>query len=452
MPRPARMPNVLHKEKDRERRPSFGRKASGSFSASSPGKEGQRRTSSSSSPSKGGNGFASGRPAIQVVTDSDPVPPIPDFDFGLVQTATAKLSRETEIIQSPASADSFSRMLSRTAPTPVNGYSVASTSQLAPPAMVGGGQQSELSMIHQHIQEMANKRISTLDYLRKAHEGRVYWFNTLLFDKPDLARMPYFDSRKLARRATNYFLLGLSLPAVTDLNANNPKDFLASLDELLDEFEKFQANHPENGTAASSLSRARIPQMFRRATAPSSKVRRSSNATSNSLSTTSSFPMPGSSHGGPSGSDIGYPLEPTESNGAGVSSVSLSSGGGASTVTAMSVEPPASVMHFAASETDLLPGERYEHLLTPSLPFDPDFFETFATLCDVLIDTYTRLLSLVPTPRECTATIGELFRQADSKVRKIIIQGVIKEFEDSSRQGMKTEVANIGKVVLGGLM
>lgn len=263
--------------------------------------------------------------------------------------------------------------------------------------------------------------------------------------------MPYFDSRKLARRATNYLLLGLSLPAVTDLNSNNPKDFLTSLDELLDEFEKFQANHPENGTAASSLSRARIPQMFRRATAPSTKSRRSSNATSTPISASSSFPVPGGS-GGPSGSEIGYPLEPSESNGAGISSLSLSSGGGGASTPAIPVEPPASVMHFAASETDLLPGERYEHLLTPSLPFDPDFFETFATLCDVLIDTYTRLLSLVPTPRECTATIGELFRQADSKVRKIIIQGVIKEFEDSSRQGVKSEVANIGKVVLGGLM
>lgn len=262
--------------------------------------------------------------------------------------------------------------------------------------------------------------------------------------------MPYFDSRKLARRATNYLLLGLSLPAVTDLNSNSAKDFLTSLDELLDEFEKFQANHPENGTAVSSLSRARIPQMFRRATAPSTKGRRSSSATAASISTSSSFPIPGG--GGYSGSEVGYPLEPTESNGAGVSSLSLSSGGGGTGTPAIPVEPPASVMHFAASETDLLPGERYEHLLTPSLPFDPDFFETFATLCDVLIDTYTRLLSLVPTPRECTGTIGELFRSADSKVRKIIIQGVIKEFEDSSRQGVKSEVANIGKVVLGGLM
>jgi hypothetical protein len=30
--------------------------------------------------------------------------------------------------------------------------------------------------------------------------------------------------------------------------------------------------------------------------------------------------------------------------------------------------------------SDLHPGEEYTYLLTPSLPFEPDFFETFATL------------------------------------------------------------------------
>lgn len=107
---------------------------------------------------------------------------------------------------------------------------------------------------------------------------------------------------------------------------------------------------------------------------------------------------------------------------------------------------------FLMGETDLLPGEEYIHLLTPSLPFDPDFYETFATLCDVLIDCYTRLMSLVSGPRECSPYIAEMFTKADAKVRKILVQGVVKEFEDSSRAGVKGEIAGVGKVVLGGLM
>lgn len=162
--------------------------------------------------------------------------------------------------------------------------------------------------------------------------------------------------------------------------------------------------------------------------------------------------------------DIGFPHEPSESNGAstgvfgggggGIESGGGSGGGGGGGGGGVEGAEGGntSVLAFAAHDTDLLPGEEYTHLLTPSLPFDPDFFETFATLCDVLIDCYTRLLSLLPSPRECNQSIAELFSKADARIRKIIIQGVVKEFEDSSRSGVKNEVANVGKVVLGGLM
>jgi hypothetical protein len=90
--------------------------------------------------------------------------------------------------------------------------------------------------------------------------------------------------------------------------------------------------------------------------------------------------------------------------------------------------------------------------MTPSLPFEPDFFETFATLCDVLIDCYARLLSLVPTPRECTSPVTEQFAKADARIRKIVVANVVKEFEEASRAQAKLEMANIGKAVLGGLV
>lgn len=238
----------------------------------------------------------------------------------------------------------------------------------------------------------------------------MYWFNTLLFTKADLSKIPYFEHRKLARRATNYLLLGLSLPTVLDLNSSNALEFLRTLNALLSEFESFQQIHPPDGSA-SSMSRARIPQMFKRATGvTASKARRTSSAADIGL---------------PFGSEGTY-----ESSGAGNHPVSS----------------------FPSSENDLLPGEEYTHLLTPSLPFDPDFYETFATLCDVLIDCYQKLMQLVPTPKDCGPAIAEAFTHADKKVRKIIVNGVVKEFEDASRAGVRAEVAGVGKVVLGGLM
>jgi hypothetical protein len=96
--------------------------------------------------------------------------------------------------------------------------------------------------------------------------------------------------------------------------------------------------------------------------------------------------------------------------------------------------------------------ESYTHLLTPSLPFDPDFFETFATLCDVLIDCYTKVTQLINSPDACVGGVGELFAKADARVRKVIVQGVVREFEERCREGVRSEVAGVGKVVLGGLM
>ncbi|KAL8757969.1 MAG: hypothetical protein Q9199_001820 [Rusavskia elegans] len=285
-----------------------------------------------------------------------------------------------------------------------------------PPTLASGSIHNPHT-VYQYIQDMSSKRISTLDYLRKAHEGRVYWFNTLLFAKGDLAKMPYFDARKLARRASNYLLLGMSLPSVLDLNASNPLEYLRALNALLVEFESYQQIHSPDGPSSSSLSRARIPQMFKRAThAAGAKGRRTSSATEIGL---------------PMGSSDPADLKSMTNN--------VASAGSSASI-------------FPVSEQELFPGEEYTHLLTPSLPFDPDFFETFATLCDVLIDCYTRIIGLLPSPAMCVPGVGEIFTKADSRLRKIIVQGIVKEFEDASRSGAKAEVAGVSKIVLGGLV
>lgn len=285
---------------------------------------------------------------------------------------------------------------------------------LPPPSSTAGGMQNP-SIVYQQIHDVSSKRISTLDYLRKAHEGRVYWFNTVLFGKSDLAKMSFFEPKRLARRATNYLLLGLSIPSILDLNSANPQEYLRALNALLAEFESYQQVHPPEGGSTSSLSRARLPSILKRATQASIKGRRASSA-----------------------ADIGLPLstnDPTDFKGS-VNAASAGSGG----------------LSFPTSEQDLLPGEEYIHLHTPSLPFDPDFFEIFATLCDVLIDCYTKIISLIPSPAICVPGTGDIFAKADTKLRKVIVQGIVKEFEDASRAGAKAEFAGLSKVVLGGLM
>ncbi|KAJ5653485.1 hypothetical protein N7520_010716 [Penicillium odoratum] len=291
----------------------------------------------------------------------------------------------------------------------------------APPVSSGGGPfgPQSASAIYQQIHDMAAKRTSTLDYLRKALEGRAYWFNTVHFSRADISRLPYFEARKLSRRAVNYLLLGLSLPSILDVNST-PFEYLRALNALLLEFEAFQQVHPPDGSSSSSLARARIPQMFKRAAHAGTKTRRASSAT-----------------------EIGLPMQSSDPT-----DLKNTAGNITSPSTAA-----ASVISFPLTESsDLLPGEEYTYLLTPSLPFEPDFFETFATLCDVLIDSYNRITALVSSPSVCTVALGEAFSKADAKLRKIMVAGAVREFEDASRNGVKNEVSGVSRVVLGGLL
>jgi hypothetical protein len=132
--------NVLSKD----RKGSFSRRAS----VTSPSSRSKRRASSS------------GGGANLIVTDSKIPPALPDFALA----AAAKISRETDAVQSPASADSFSKMLGRTPTGQSNSDRL--TPMTSHPAIYPGS--SEASIVFLQIQDLANKRISTLDYLRKA--------------------------------------------------------------------------------------------------------------------------------------------------------------------------------------------------------------------------------------------------------------------------------------------
>jgi len=253
------------------------------------------------------------------------------------------------------------------------------------------------------------------------HEERIFWFNTLLFTQPDIARLPYFEPKKLARRAANFLLLGISLPSVVDLNTSSAIDYLRALNALMSEFEDFEKAHPVDGPSSTSLSRARIPAMFKRS---NTNKRRTSSAT-----------------------DIGLPMQ----NSGGADSTELakllgSGGGGPAGGNFMSAA------NFGTRGNEYDNGDDYGWLRTPSLPFDPAFFEVLVTLCDVLIECYTRITTLVTNASMCVPEMGDAFAKADAKVRKVVFEGIVKDFVDVARAGAKNEVAGISKVILGGLM
>jgi hypothetical protein len=45
-----------------------------------------------------------------------------------------------------------------------------------------------------------------------------------------------------------------------------------------------------------------------------------------------------------------------------------------------------------------------------------------------------------------------MFAKADARLRKVIVGGVVKEFEGAAREGGRREINGVQRVVLGGLM
>lgn len=429
------------------------------------------------------------------------------------KTAESALQANTVVTSGTSNhkGDTPSSLNKATVAMPQNGeyvqYAAADASFLAPASVAGS--QNPITL-YQYIHDMANKRISTLDYFRKAyvndpqesvqhhmhfvlivssHEGRVFWFNTVHFSRPDLSRLPNFSSTKLARRATNYLLLGLSIPPVLEVHPQNHSassaaanaaaayDFLKILNALLGEFETYQQNHPPDGGTASTLSRARIPHMFKRATqVTSSRSRRTSSIggpeiglplQQNPSSHTSDSQRHHHHHHhhgshsstSPSSSDHNMAILNPNSSSMGLS-ITAPSQHPTSTSTPTTSLPTCSSSLFPASvdlpNSTISPNEGpYTYLLTPPIPFSPDFYTVFATLCDLLVDAYQRILTLVNSPVVCAhgshQGLGEMFAKADARLRKVIVGAVAREFEAAARDGSKREILGVQRVVLGGL-
>lgn len=114
--------------------------------------------------------------------------------------------------------------------------------------------------------------------------------------------------------------------------------------------------------------------------------------------------------------------------------------------------PTPLLSHASSSYGDDFSGEDYTYLIHSSLPFEPDYYETFATLCDMLIDVYSKVLTLINSPSMCGVGVGETFLKADARLKKSVFSNVVREFEDASRTNVKSEIVGLAKSVLGSLI
>ncbi|KAK9894008.1 hypothetical protein P389DRAFT_146974 [Cystobasidium minutum MCA 4210] len=267
----------------------------------------------------------------------------------------------------------------------------------APTAQNTPSSQSSFGVALENLRYMLQKRIATFSYLKRAHEGRVHLFNTILLQREELDAV--FTNTKMAKRTVRFAVLGMSLSALLDIGAAH--DFLRGLLSLLSEID----------TVTDENFKARTKNLFK----TGSKKR-------------------------PSGT-TDYPLSVQESG-----------------------DP--------------------SYLFSPNIPFDLDYFQVLFTLCDILAEVYSKILSFIgpststgassfpgfPQPPSTTATqvsinavpsadrrqgVGlspmllDVVMKIDTRLKKIITF-LTKELEGVARNSIKDELVYVGESISSG--
>ncbi|KAI9287362.1 hypothetical protein BC943DRAFT_358616 [Umbelopsis sp. AD052] len=197
--------------------------------------------------------------------------------------------------------------------------------------------------IYDFLSELVYKRIATINYLRRTHEGTTHWFNTVLLSREDLASM--YQNSKMTPRTLKFFTLGVSLGPILDVT--NQVDYVKALHLLLHEFE---CHNNEN-------QKPKMKNIFRK----------------------------------------------TKSK----------------------------------DDHSYIDDGEYTHLITPNVPFELDYIQTFFTLFDLLAEAYHKLL--VGTESLCTQSFCEQVLKCDSKLKKIVSM-ITKELDALARNAIKEEL------------
>jgi len=227
-----------------------------------------------------------------------------------------------------------------------------------------------------------------------------------------------------------------------DPYSSSAPDYLRAFNDILSDYDTYQTLHPPDGHSSNSLGRTRLPSMFKRSANTSTKPRRTHTSSSGSEALSPIHPSTSHSHDSTDSSSF------TLSN----SHRSFSNPSHPPPASSSSASFPPILLPFTSSSDTSDPTETYTHLLTPHLPFTPSYIETFAALAEVLIDVYLTISRLITTPEMCTLSVLHAFQSADKRVRRLLVEGFVREVGEGVREGVKAEVGGIGRVVLGGLV
>ncbi|KAH8921290.1 hypothetical protein BT69DRAFT_1283280 [Atractiella rhizophila] len=113
---------------------------------------------------------------------------------------------------------------------------------LSDPTLLGV---SALENATESLRRTVEKRITTWTYLRKACDGNVHWFDTILLSQPLLLETFPPSSPRIKTRTIRLTILGMSLSSLLEITSAS--DFLRGLLSLLNEYDTLPSEKEREG-------------------------------------------------------------------------------------------------------------------------------------------------------------------------------------------------------------
>lgn len=90
----------------------------------------------------------------------------------------------------------------------------------------------------QLLEYIVKKRVDNLDYIRRVHEGKVFWLNCVKITPQDIEQ--YYHPQTLQKRVQQWFYMGVSIAPLLQLE--NGYHFIRSCAQLMEEYEYHFSN------------------------------------------------------------------------------------------------------------------------------------------------------------------------------------------------------------------
>ncbi|CAN6638304.1 hypothetical protein TRVA0_017S00254 [Trichomonascus vanleenenianus] len=278
------------------------------------------------------------------------------------------------------------------------------------------------------IQDIVEKRVASLEYLRKVHGGTICWLNTVQIAKKDFDGLYWDDHRQQPPlNALHFFYLGGSIPSIYGHDGQTLTEYLKAFLNVLKEYEILIGSNestPKNKIAGVGrrLFKSRLKS------ADHSAAYGSMITSSSSVSIITSNDMKAKS--------TALSLSHHHNN--------LHNSSPASQQSHLS---PLSSNAALPPSIQVAGGHEFSYLAVYHLPFIPDVYETFLSLCEALIDAYKHIRDFIragPVHHDSY----ELLLKVDDKLRKYVISPTVKDIDALSRSLIYEETTKLDGLLI----